>query len=503
MDAVSPCGKVGGDRVSYVQSRTADESTVGARPLRIEPCNAAPKAAAICLVGVLAHDRAQRQFPHVQTVYHLHYGGENHGPYLLDQIRGMWASGIITADAVYWNEAASAWEPLTDLLKASPPFAPKKESASPPPLPLTLEANVRTSSPRKPAKSRASIGCFAILASGALIIAIGLVAWLNRGRPAPPPGHTWENARDRDDYRIVPDHPVGTTQPAAENSTQIDMVREDGVPKVPVELNGAITLKFVVDSGASSVQIPQDVALTLVRAETIKESDFLPGRVFTLADGSKVKSDRLRLRSIKVGETTVSDVEACVGGPGASLLLGQSFLSRFKEVKIDNTNATLILRGMDMGSRTARADQGSSTPAPIVRSPTATAPARAFPQSGKILFDAYPNSSAIGSLEVTNDSAFHAVVKLVVTGTNRKALSFAIQGHEKTTIEGIPEGAYSAIFSLGTDLETGTDRFTKPEGGWQFHQPLRYDSIRGHSNSFRIGDINEVTSIGYERFNSY
>jgi hypothetical protein len=41
-------------------------------------------------------------------MYHLHYGGDNHGPYLLDQIHGMWASGIITADAVYWNEVNSS-----------------------------------------------------------------------------------------------------------------------------------------------------------------------------------------------------------------------------------------------------------------------------------------------------------------------------------------------------------------------------------------------------------
>ena len=121
------------------------------------------------------------------------------------------------------------------------------------------------------------------------------------------------------------------------------MAGEGGVLKVPVQLNGAITLKFVVDSGASSVQIPKDVFLTLIRAETIKEGDYLPGETFVLADGSKVKSDKFILRSIKVGESAFSDVEASVGGVDAPLLLGQSFLSRFGEWKIDNKNGKLIL----------------------------------------------------------------------------------------------------------------------------------------------------------------
>lgn len=129
----------------------------------------------------------------------------------------------------------------------------------------------------------------------------------------------------------------------ATNSAGVDMVRENGVLKVVVQLNGAISLKFVVDSGASDVHIPKDVFKTLIRAETIKETDFLPGSTFVLADGSKMKSDRFILRSIKVGESTFSDVEASVGGLDATLLLGQSFLSRFKEWKIDNKNSKLIL----------------------------------------------------------------------------------------------------------------------------------------------------------------
>jgi clan AA aspartic protease (TIGR02281 family) len=123
----------------------------------------------------------------------------------------------------------------------------------------------------------------------------------------------------------------------------VDMVREQGVLKVPVQINGVVSLKFIVDSGASEVVIPKDVFGTLIRAETVKENDFLPGTTFVLADGSTVKSDRFVLRSLKVGESTISDVVASVGGSRAELLLGQSFLSKFAEWRIDNKNDELIL----------------------------------------------------------------------------------------------------------------------------------------------------------------
>ena len=131
--------------------------------------------------------------------------------------------------------------------------------------------------------------------------------------------------------------------PRAVDSIAVDMVSEDGVLKVPIQINGAISLKFVVDSGATFVQIPKEVFLTLVRADTIKEGDYLPGATLILADGRTVKSDKFILRSIKVGETTFTDVEASIGGVNAELLLGQSFLKKFGEWKIDNKKAKLIL----------------------------------------------------------------------------------------------------------------------------------------------------------------
>jgi Aspartyl protease len=72
---------------------------------------------------------------------------------------------------------------------------------------------------------------------------------------------------------------------------------------VPVSINGQLTLKFTIDSGASDVSVPADVVSTLIRTETITASDFLGTQTYTLADGS-------------------------VAPAKGTLLLGQSFLGR-------------------------------------------------------------------------------------------------------------------------------------------------------------------------------
>ena len=116
-------------------------------------------------------------------MYHLHYSGESHGPYLIEQIKTMWASGVVTADAVYWNETTKAWEPVTELLNPSPPDAaadapeadqpPLALPPSPPPLPA--EAKPET---KKRSFVRAAFGCLGVLAIILVGTAVGVLALL-------------------------------------------------------------------------------------------------------------------------------------------------------------------------------------------------------------------------------------------------------------------------------------------------------------------------------------
>ena len=121
------------------------------------------------------------------------------------------------------------------------------------------------------------------------------------------------------------------------------MQRRGGTFLVPVQINGAITLSFIVDSGAADVTIPADVVLTLMRTGTLSESDFTGSRNYRLADGSVVPSETFRIKSLKVGERLVENVMGSVGRVDGPLLLGQSFLSRFKSWSIDNARSALLL----------------------------------------------------------------------------------------------------------------------------------------------------------------
>lgn len=120
------------------------------------------------------------------------------------------------------------------------------------------------------------------------------------------------------------------------------MHEQGGVFVIPVLVNSAIRLNFILDSGSADVSVPADVVLTLMRTGTISSSDFVGQQTYKLADGSTVPSVTFIIRSLKVGNREIENVTASVTGVEGSLLLGQTFLSRFKSWSIDNQRETLV-----------------------------------------------------------------------------------------------------------------------------------------------------------------
>jgi predicted aspartyl protease len=119
--------------------------------------------------------------------------------------------------------------------------------------------------------------------------------------------------------------------------------KNGGTFVVPVEINGAITLNFRVDSGAADVSVPADVFSTLVRTGTIKKSDILGPQTYVLANGSKYESITFTIRSLKVGDKVVENVRGGAAPSQGELLLGQSFLEHFRAWSIDNEKGELVL----------------------------------------------------------------------------------------------------------------------------------------------------------------
>jgi clan AA aspartic protease (TIGR02281 family) len=125
---------------------------------------------------------------------------------------------------------------------------------------------------------------------------------------------------------------------------EIPITNQGGVYVVPIKINNAIVLEGIIDSGAAEVNLPADVVLTLIRANTISTSDFLDDETYVLADGSKVPSKRLKLRQIKIGDVELKDVSASVGDVRGSILIGQSLLERFSEWAFDNKKHVLRIK---------------------------------------------------------------------------------------------------------------------------------------------------------------
>jgi clan AA aspartic protease (TIGR02281 family) len=125
--------------------------------------------------------------------------------------------------------------------------------------------------------------------------------------------------------------------------TRVPLKLVGGTFVVPVEINGTITLDFVVDSGASDVSVTADVAGTLMRTNTLGRSDFIGTQTYILADGSESPSHTFVIRSLKVGDKHIKNVKGSIAPAAGSLLLGQSFLRHFKSWSIDNMKHELLL----------------------------------------------------------------------------------------------------------------------------------------------------------------
>ena len=124
---------------------------------------------------------------------------------------------------------------------------------------------------------------------------------------------------------------------------EVQIERRGGAYYVPVRINDTITLPFLLDTGASDMVIPADIALTLIRAGALTSGDFIGKSRYRLADGSEAVSDVVNLRELQVGEHSVRNVTASISPLQGEPLLGQSFLSKFGTVTLDYKRLVLVL----------------------------------------------------------------------------------------------------------------------------------------------------------------
>lgn len=120
--------------------------------------------------------------------------------------------------------------------------------------------------------------------------------------------------------------------------TKVRMEKAGGVYLVPIKVNG-LDLKFIFDTGASSICLSSAEALVMLRQGQITQDDFVGQQQFQDATGGISVGTIIRLHTVEIGGIILRNVEAnVVDNIKAPLLLGQTALSKFGKVTIDYNN---------------------------------------------------------------------------------------------------------------------------------------------------------------------
>jgi aspartyl protease family protein len=123
--------------------------------------------------------------------------------------------------------------------------------------------------------------------------------------------------------------------------TIVKMIKKHGVFQIPVEVNG-INMYFIFDTGASFISISETEANFLWKHDKLREADIKGTINFSDANGDISEGTIISLSTIKIGDRVLKNVEASVvHNLNAPLLFGQSALSKFGKISIDNNKAEI------------------------------------------------------------------------------------------------------------------------------------------------------------------
>lgn len=106
-----------------------------------------------------------------------------------------------------------------------------------------------------------------------------------------------------------------------------------------------LPLKFILDTGASTVTISSVEASFMLKNGYLTASDIKGTSNYSTATGEIHEGTTIKLREIKLGSMVLKNITATViHNQQAPLLLGQSVLERFGTITIDNINSKLLIQ---------------------------------------------------------------------------------------------------------------------------------------------------------------
>lgn len=112
------------------------------------------------------------------------------------------------------------------------------------------------------------------------------------------------------------------------------MEKVGGVYMIPCKVNG-LSLKFVLDTGASNVSISETEALFMLKNGYLNKEDIGNTAYYSLANGDVTEGITMNLREIEIGGVTLKNVKASIVlEQKAPLLLGQTVLEKLGTYKV-------------------------------------------------------------------------------------------------------------------------------------------------------------------------
>jgi aspartyl protease family protein len=125
------------------------------------------------------------------------------------------------------------------------------------------------------------------------------------------------------------------------NRTIVKMEKLNGVYQIPVEVN-EVKMFFIFDTGASKISISETEANFLWKQGKLTRNDIKGTANFSDANGDISEGTIIVLRSVKIGDRVLSNIEASVvHNMNAPLLFGQSALEKFGKISIDNNKGEI------------------------------------------------------------------------------------------------------------------------------------------------------------------
>ncbi|MDR2970678.1 MAG: tetratricopeptide repeat protein [Bacteroidales bacterium] len=118
--------------------------------------------------------------------------------------------------------------------------------------------------------------------------------------------------------------------------------QKSGVYEMPCKVND-LPLNFIFDTGASIITISSLEAAFMLKNNYLNEYDFKSKKNYQTASGDIMEGTKIVLRKVMIGDLELNNIEATVvHKQNAPLLFGQSALSKFVKISIDNKNSEIV-----------------------------------------------------------------------------------------------------------------------------------------------------------------